>query len=121
MSGGCLPGPGMLAEDARLGLLVLPWRQRPDFLEAQMLAHFVAKVLGLGVPARPRGKPNVRRERCHERPKHAEGSKAAAAFQQFRGAMHAEQTDCLSGPVYRYECSECPNADQGATRRKPIA
>jgi len=55
-----------------------------------MLAHFVAEVFGLRASARRRREPNVRRELCHERPKHLEGSKAAGAFQQSRPPVGTE-------------------------------
>src|SRR5271167_2924235 len=117
---GWLRGPGVLAEDAHLGLLVLPCRQHPDLFEAEMLAHFVAEVLGFHVPARSRREPDVRPELYHETPKDMEGSKAADAFQQFRRPMHAEQTKGLGGAVYRHNRRECPHADNCAAYRKPI-
>src|SRR5438105_6063930 len=67
--GSVLRGGTALVEDAHLGCLVLPCRQHSDLLEAEMLAHFVAEVLGLRASARRRRELNVRRELCHERPR----------------------------------------------------
>src|SRR6266436_230361 len=75
-------GGRVLLEDAQLGSLILPCRQHPDFLETEILAHFIAQVFGLCTSARPRREPNVRRELCHETPKDMEGSQAAFPFQE---------------------------------------
>ena len=72
-----------MAEDAHLGRLVPICAQHPDFLEPEMLTHFVAEVLGFRASARRGREPNVRPELYRETPKGMEGSKAAGACQQF--------------------------------------
>src|SRR5204863_3570583 len=92
----------------------------PDFLETEMLAHFVAEVLGFRASARRRREPNVRRKLFHETPKNVEGSKATGAFQQSRCPVGTEQTHRLSRPVYGHQRGECPHHYEGDTHRKPI-
>src|ERR1039457_4617216 len=113
-------GARVLVEDAHLGRLVLPRRQHPDFPEPQMLAHFVAEMLGLRGSARPRREPYVRRELYHETLKGTKGSKAAGAFQQSRCPMGTQKIHRLGRPVDTDEGRECPHQDGGHTRRKPI-
>src|SRR5438132_9147956 len=115
-----LRGGRVVVEDAHLGCLVLSCRQHPDFLETEMLAHFVAEVLGFHASARRRREPNVRRELCHETPKDMKGSKAAGAFKQSCCPVGTEQTHCLSRPVYGHQRRECPHHHEGDTHRKPI-
>jgi hypothetical protein len=56
------------------------WRSTKTNVPAEMLAHFVAEVLGLRAPARSRSESNVRCKLCHETAKSTECSKAAGAF-----------------------------------------
>src|SRR6185437_10975877 len=76
---GSLPAPlaRVLAEYARLGCLVLFHGERPDFLQAEMLAHLIAQMLASRASSHARRKARMCRKLCQEKPRTAVGAESA--------------------------------------------